>query len=294
MNNNFTLIFVTYNSQNIIREALDDFINKKIKIIIVDNASNDDTVNIIEKISESSVADIKLIKSDKNLGFSRANNAAIRLVTTEFALLLNPDCKIKYSDIDILIKKSKQFKNIAITSGVITDKDGREDPISKVRNPDQDLLAANIQDVKFISGCCMLLKLQAFENIDLFDEGFFLYCEDNELCKRVIKNGFKLAICPEVKLYHQGGQSSEKSDKINLSILSHRLGWSKCYYTQKIHFKIIGKLRAVRDIFRSIFKMATIKKSDPRYHVSKARLKGCFYYLIGRKAFDKNGNPNLF
>ena len=81
-----------------------------------------------------------------------------------------------------------------------------------------------------------------------FDEGFFLYGEDNEICKRVVKKGFKTAIINDTKLLHIGNSSSKITNAESTKIYWHKFGWSKLYYTQKVHGTMVAKLKAIRII----------------------------------------------
>ena len=290
----FTIITVTYNSAHIIKDFLQQFNDcKDYSIIVVDNNSSDETIKLIEGLN---YANISIIKSEQNIGFSRANNLALRKVKDEYAILLNPDCKIEIDAIKTTLLKAKNHKNIAICAPElygVKDKD-----VTAVRkNQSLELVNDGIFDAKFISGCCMFLRMEIFQKIGFFDEGFFLYCEDNEICKRVINKGYHLGIVKGCKVIHMSNQSStqEVKSKIKFAILIHKLGWSKCYYTELVHFKLVGKLKAVRDIIRCLLKLAL--KRNAAEHVkmqNKAKLYGSFFYLIGKKAFNKDGSPLAF
>lgn len=275
-------------------ESLKPFLRNNINIIVVDNASEDGTVEVVKKISTSSIAKIKIIANNTNEGFARANNKALRCVDTQHALLLNPDCKIEFDDIEKLIRKSNQFEEIAICSGTLTDKNGNREKSPFVKKPNKAMACQEIDDSKFISGCCMLIKMKLIEKIGLFDEGFFLYCEDNELCKRTLRNNYKLGICSDVEIFHKSQSSCEISQGVNLSILSHKIGWSKCYYTEKTHFKLAAQLRAIRDIARFYINNIFFSNNERDKLRKKASLVGCLNYLKGKRAFTKDGKPNLF
>lgn len=294
----YTIISVTYNSAEIIEEFLSQFKDHYLKIIIVDNNSTDSTIEKVKNINANSKAEIEVIQSKKNNGFARANNLALKSCGTELALLLNPDCKIKVSDIEILATKSELFEEISICSGVIVNRHGNKESIPKTKVENSKFSEQNLVDAKFISGCCMLIKIRALDKIGYFDEGFFMYCEDNELCKRVIKNNLKLAVSTEVPVLHIGGGSSKIDKDIFNPILPHRLGWSKCYYTQKVHNKPVAILKAIRDFIRSTFKLLLLNRSSSstRGEINKqyAIKKGCKAFLLNKKAFNADGSPQIF
>ncbi len=289
-----TAIIVTYNSQDIIKRTIANFDDcPEISIIIVDNASKDNTIQEVESLNQKN---IKIIKIDKNSGFARANNRGLEAVETKYALIINPDCEIERDSIEKVLSKIDNHDELAILSTELYASETIKDKIASVKKPLQKILDDDIYDVKFISGCCMFLDMKKMQKIGFFDEGFFLYCEDNELCKRILNKKYKLGIVKGSKAIHRGGKSSsEPNEKTRYGILWHRFGWSKCYYTQKVHNKLVAKLKAVRDIIKCLFKIlsAKIKGKQPDI-VYRAKLSGCFSYLISKKAFDRDGNPNGF
>jgi hypothetical protein len=138
----------------------------------------------------------------------------------------------------------------------------------------------------------MFLNMKIMRKIGFFDEGFFLYCEDNEICKRVIKKGFKTAIINDLKLLHIGNSSSKITKQESEKIYWHKFGWSKLYYTQKIHGSFIARLKAIRMILK--FSIICAKELILNRKISTIKsqsLKGSIAYFIGLKAFDKNNNP---
>ena len=109
---NFTIIIVTYKSKHIVAKTLENIINQNVRIIIIDNGSNDNIEQfLLEKYPNSG---LELILLDNNCGFSRANNLALAKVTTKYAFLLNPDTVISLSAIDDLINIADKDENIAL------------------------------------------------------------------------------------------------------------------------------------------------------------------------------------
>lgn len=286
-----TVILVTHNSENVIKKAVSNLLDcEGISITIVDNNSKDKTIEAIESLASDK---IKIIKNKQNLGFTRANNKAIKIAKTKYVLLINPDCEISKESIEKLLSKIPNHDDIAILSAEVYANETIKDKIAPVKKPSQKLLDDGIYDVKFLTGCCMLFNMKNMKKVGFFDEGFFLYCDDNELSKRILRNKLKLGVVKDTKIVHRGGQSAGDIDeKKRYAISWHRFGWSKCYYTEKVHNKFIAKLRAVRDILKCLVKIlsAKIHGKTPDL-VYRAKLDGAFSYLIGKKAFDKNGNP---
>ena len=289
-----TIIIVTYNSSNIILTALKKLNFQKYKIIIVDNNSTDDTVLLIKK----NFPDALIIQNNKNCGFARANNIALKETKTEFALILNPDCFIEENDIEKVIKVMKNNSRIALASAVchncVLDKNQQLINIHACPVSQRNLLTnkGDFSIAKFVSGACMFMRISTYKKIGFFDENFFLYCEDNELNKRTKKRGYDIAVANGAKFYHLSGQSSDLESRNLYFIQWHKFGWSKMYYTQAVHNKLIAKLKAIRKITEILIKMVIDLIKYKKIALSnKATLSGSFAYLIGLKAFDKKGNP---
>ncbi len=292
MQANLTIIILTYNSSQLIKFCLQNINLNKYEIIIIDNASTDNTLEIIS----ANFPQIKIIKNDQNIGYGRSNNIALRQTKTPFALLMNVDAIIDEEYIDKILNLIQQNQSIAIAgpmiyAGELTEgkiiKESLDTRINKKRRryyEDQ-----NFYFSQFITGAAMFLNMELMKKIGFFDEGFFLYCEDNEICKRVINKGYQTAIVKNTKAHHLSGKSSTVSPDEVYRIYWHRFGWSKLYYTEKVWGVVVGKLKAVRMILK--FSAIYLKELILNGKVStanKAALEGCLAYFIGIKAFDKN------
>lgn len=290
-----TIIILTHNSAGIIAHSLEKINKEKYDVVIVDNASKDNTCALIEK----NFPQVKLIKLPQNIGYGRANNVALKQASTDFALVLNPDALITETQIENILHLIKPEKTIALAGAIAYScqlKNGEiinEELIGKdaTKHP----LAQNekFYFVKFITGAALFMNLQIMRQVGFFDEGFFLYGEDNEICKRVLRKGYKNAIIKNSKFLHLSGRSSQLSEEEIAKIYWHKFGWSKCYYTEKMYGPIIARLKALRMILKSLLKITIdVVKNRPIHLVAKSTLRGSFAYLIGIKAFKKDGTIN--
>ncbi len=292
--NNLTIIIVTYNSQNLISNCLENINLKKNEVFVVDNNSSDATTKIVA----DKFPMVKIIKNSDNLGFSRANNIALSQTKNDFALILNVDAQISEEDIEKTVEIMSKNQHIAIAGGVVhncvieNNKIVSFYPCSKNLEQLKNDQSKEIYFNKFITGAGMFLNMKIMRKIGFFDEGFFLYCEDNEICKRAIKKGFKTSIIKDTKLLHIGNSSSKITTQELEKIYWHKFGWSKLYYTEKIHGKIVAKLKAIRMITK--FSIICSKELILNHKISPIKsqgLKGSIAYFVGLKAFDKNNKP---
>ncbi|MFT6332442.1 MAG: GT2 family glycosyltransferase [Lentimonas sp.] len=292
MTKNLSIILVTFNSAKIISSSLSRINFNKYNVFVVDNASLDETCSIVSKDFPEAV----LIKNNKNIGYGRANNIALREAKSDFSLLLNADAFISEETIDKIVSSMSKNDQVAIAgpfvygcSNVDLENERLCTNIKKTRSFSED---DNFFFNQFITGAAMFMNMKIMRKINFFDEGFFLYGEDNEICKRAVKKGYKTAIAKNTKFHHLSGQSCDINQKTREKIIWHKIAWSKLYYTQKVHGIFIARLKAIRMILK--FTLLIIKDLIKNRKISatnKSAFKGCIDFMVGLKAFDKNDNP---
>ena len=295
LHNQLTIIIATYNSSSLIYKCIKNIDLNLFKLVIVDNASSDNTIQIISQ----NFPQIKIIKNPKNIGFGRANNIALNHCDSNFALTLNVDARIDSIDIIKTLEVMNANQNIALAGNLVYNckQDGDSEKIEMCKKNIQQLNdKTNDNEMvyldRFITGAGMFMNMKIMRKIGFFDEGFFLYCEDNEICKRVKKFKYNTAIIKNTKLIHIGGKSSKISTEEMKRIYWHKFGWSKLYYTQKIHNKLIAHLKAIRMIVSFLIKISKHYINNRQILLPEYQgLKGCIDYLKGYKAFDINDNP---
>lgn len=291
---NLTIVIVTFESAGIINFCLNKINLQKYDVILVDNNSSDRTVEIAKEFLPES----NIIKLKNNSGFGRANNVGLKKVETDYALVLNPDAFIEEEDIEKVLSFLETDPKTAIAGAIPYNCAINEEGI--ITKSEQPVLVSfgtatketsEIYYTRFITGASMFLRMSVFRKIGFFDEEFFLYCEDNEICKRVLKNGYKNALLKNTKFFHCSQKSSKESR--NEKVLWHRLGWSKSYYITATNGVIVGKLVSLRILLKYLFLLfQDLLKKNPSKR-NKYAMQGAFAYLIGQKAFDKNGNPRF-
>jgi hypothetical protein len=284
---NLTVIFVSFRSAEIILSAIESV--SQHQIIVVDNASGDNTIELIK----TNFPKVTIISNSNNIGFGRANNLALQQVKTPYALALNPDARISAPNIDRCLKIMQQHQQIALAGPMVYNVeliDGNfvEKGICGKVNKNMHLFEQQEYYAnQFITGAGMFFNMSIMQNIGFFDQGFFLYCEDNEICKRVVKKGYQTAIIKDTKLLHLGSKSAKITQAEINRTYWHRFGWSKLYYTQLIWGRSVAILKGFRMLIKFLF---LCLKKQPKT-ADKQALKGVIFYLCGKKAFDNNNNP---
>ena len=195
-----TIVSVTYNSAHCL-PALSEALKTIKNVVIVDNASDDD----IEAQLQITLPDATLIRSVKNLGFGAANNRALATVTTPYALLLNPDCLPTAAFLAGMLQAAETFPDAAVIAPHLIRRDGS--PEVSYRWPATHWVSKGPKAegpccVGFVCGAVMLLNMAAMKKIGFFDETFFLYYEDEDLCQRVFLANQQIVLVPDVEITH--------------------------------------------------------------------------------------------
>lgn len=198
--NDCTVVIVTYNSAHCLANLLGSSLSGE-RIIFVDNASEDGTPQAIAEAFPNA----SLIQQTHNVGFGAANNAALREVSTRYALLLNPDCILEEGVVSQLVEAGSHFPTAAIIAPCLTRGNGKIE--LSYRWPHKRWLprgpeASGPCCVGFVSGAAMLLNMEEMRAIGFFDETFFLYYEDEDLCLRAFEKKKQIIVVPDVRLVH--------------------------------------------------------------------------------------------
>lgn len=298
MNDQLTIIVLTFNSSGIIQKCLSSIQLHGFKIIVVDNHSSDETTKIIE----DNFPNLELIKLDKNVGYGRGNNVALKKVQTKYALVLNPDAFIEKESIDKILEEMEKNEKIALAGPIVLENyPAKEDEIRDIKNRiEKDISSikdqykerfGNIINVRFLIGACVFFRVSFFKKFGFFDENIFMYYEDDEICKRVEDNGFQNVIIDDSFAFHIGGASSKKNLRSAFRKGWHMNGWSKLYWKELRKGAIAAKKSSIRlstkYFLLSFFSL--FQFDSEKLILNIGSLCGSISYMIGLSAFKKNG-----
>ncbi len=246
-----SIVIVTFNNADIIcsccnalAEHLDGI---RVQLVIVDNASSDDTPSMLKKIefSLSGHFDITIQLNRKNIGYTRGVNQGIKTSRGDFILILNPDV-IVTSSLPLILKRFQKDKRIGVLAPQLRYPDGRIQPscrrFPRRRDVLYECMALTIlfpQSPRFNSwrmpdfdhksvldncqpqGAFLLTSRKVIEHIGLFDERFTMFFSDVDWCRRVIDAGFIIRFLPDFFVYHIQG-ASIRQRRAEMIISSHR------------------------------------------------------------------------
>ena len=261
-----SIIITSYNTREITRNCLDSILKSLKKsslnyeIIVVDNASLDDSVKMLKSLR---INDLRIIENKKNLGFGKANNQAVELASSDYILFLNSDILVLDSAIKELYKFYKQNENmINFLGGKLLNKDMsqqascgpfytlpivfaalflRGDYYSLTRYSPNKL-----KEVDWISGACILTKKQYLQSINGFDENIFMYMDEIDLLYRAKMKNYRVFFYPNARFIHLGSASSGERKYPILQVFKGLIYFYKKHYSapKLILLKIMLKLKA--------------------------------------------------
>lgn len=230
MNARLTLIYVYFNTPNELINSISSaikYLRTNIKEIIIVNNDSPKPLPISHDVFEREKKKIVIIDNNYNFGYGKAANLGISQAKTNFILLLNPDTIILDKNIDKMIEIMKKNKQIAIMGPQLVGANGEilHSIASIPKLPDAlfalsflnklfpknpysaiywglNLNRNNIQKVDSVGGAAMLINKALFKKIGGFDEKFFLYFEEIDLCKRANDLGYQIWYYPDAKIKH--------------------------------------------------------------------------------------------
>ena len=247
-----SIIIVSYNVSFDLRDCLNSIRantqDVDYEIIVIDNNSHDESVDVVE----SSFPGVRLIKNPANLGFARASNQGVEIAMGSYILFLNPDTVLLNNACLLLLNELRSHEKVGIVGPKLFYSASREyyPSIRRFTKP-RDIFIKHLpfykkissvwwggcqesdakQDVDWLVGAALLLPKILIDELGSFDEAYFLYSEDEDLCLRFHRNGYHIRYHPEAEIIHLGGKSSQqcKHESIRLFWKSQMLLFRRNY-----------------------------------------------------------------
>ena len=289
---NLSAVIVTFNSDKVIYDCVDSIPNE-IKIIIVDNSNNNEFKEKIERKYNN----VKCILSTENLGVGSGNNLGLKHIKTDYAIILNPDVILEKNTIQEIINQSENINNFAILAPLSIDP---KYPNFKLNNKTNDKFNDHLPfKVKSVDGYAMVLNLKKinqienFKNFNYFDENFFMYLENDDLCKRLIDNNEDIFVVPKSKIKHLGAKAvnPEYTYEVELSRNWHWI-WSKFYFNKKHYGYLFAFVTGIPNFLSAIFKFILFLFFNKRKkrQIYFQRISGFVSAVLGK---NSNYRPNI-
>jgi len=234
MNHKISAVIVNYNAGPLLRDCVNSLLAcpLDVEVIVVDNASHDGSLDAL-----AGLAPVHIIGNPTNVGFAAACNIGMQAALAPYVLFLNPDCSFQPGAIAALLRVLQSDERVGMVGGLLVNDDGTEQGGGRRAVPTpwrsfvrafglhrfadrwpklfydfhlhkQPLPEVPIE-VEAISGACMLVKREVVEDVGLWDEGYFLHCEDLDWCMRFRQRGWKILFVPDARINHALGACSE-------------------------------------------------------------------------------------
>ena len=273
-NKKITIVINTFKSEDKIHQCL-DAISSEFKVIIIEN-SNDKN---LKEILENKYKNVECFLTGENLGYAKGNNLGLSKVKSQYALILNPDAIVEKNTLKNFLVSAERLGDFSIIGPAKQDEFKNSDYL---KNKNQ------IFEVNSVKGFAMFLNLNQFEDIGFFDDNFFIYLEEIDLCLRLKKNNKKIYLDKNILINHIGGSSHNESINVEMELSRNwHWMWSTFYFNKKHN----GYLKAIVNIsgkfFSSIIRMifySLIFQNDKR-KIYFQRFSGMYNSMIGKKSW---------
>jgi len=272
-----TVGIVLFKSEKVIFNCLKS-LDPRLKIILFDN-SND---NILKKKIKKKYPRLKYFLSKKNLGYGCANNKIFKKAKTPFVFIINPDTELDKNCIkNLIIDANRINENFAIIAPICSKKNYgffKKNTFFKYKS-------TNLKDVDWVKGFAMLTKVSKLKKIKFFDKNIFLYFEEIDLCKRLLKNKEKIFISKSSIIKHLGAKSTNIGFEFEKCRNWHYM-WSKFYFYKKHYSYAQGLKKTLNHLIKSLLKAIfylTFNKS--KYIIYKNRLLGLINSYLNNKSW---------
>ena len=270
-----TIVITTFKSEKKINDCLKS-IDSKIDVIIVENSSSLTFKELVEKKFQN----VKCELTNENLGYGKANNIGLQLVKTKYALILNPDTVLESSALNNFFDFTEKHNDFVMLGP------NQDENITNIENI--ELKALRSFESNSIKGYAMFLNMEKFKDIGFFDENFFLYLEEIDLCKRIKKLNKKIYICPKIIIYHHGGKSVDDqfTYQIELTRNWHWM-WSLFYFNKK-HFGYCSALililpKLLSSCFKTTFYFLIFSTAKKEIYLK--RVSGILNSILGKESW---------
>jgi len=235
-----SVIIVNYNVKELLEQCINSIFaassKLKVEVIVVDNNSFDGSPEYLKKQFQGN-SNVKIIESPVNLGFAKANNLGAKVAKGEFVLILNPDTILQEDTLTRSLKFYKETQGIGAMTCKLILPNGKLDLACRRSFPTPSVAVYRIvglsrifpksktfgkynltyldenstYEVDAIVGAFMLIRKDIYDQVKGFDEDYFMYGEDLDLCFRIKKAGYKIFYYPETSIIHYKGESTKKS-----------------------------------------------------------------------------------
>ncbi len=304
-----SIIIINWNTRDLLLSCLSSIyenisVTIGYEVIVVDNGSTDGSVDAVKK----AYPQVIVIENRKNLGFAAANNIALKKITGRYALLLNTDCILTKGSVDELFNFMEAHTDAGLCCGQLLNPDGSKQNsfanfpclLSYLSNESLlKLVWPSRYPSKYRSypapikvdsciGACMMIRKKALDEIGAFDEDYFFFFEETDLCYRMKEAGWNIYFVPSARIYHMQGKSVGSGALPRAMFYRSRYIFLKKHYPRK--FIIYYIVIFFRLLLNGLINLAGTIISLGLNRSTKDRLVRCAYLIL----WHIKGCPQLY
>ena len=278
-----TFVIVSYKASKVIFNCINS-LPKFSKIIVVENSYDQE----LKKELESKYDNIEVILNE-NIGMGASNNVGIKKSTTKYVFILNPDVVFKENTFSNLVNTLKQIEDFSIISPINEDSKFPNFEIKKKYHK----INNDIIEVDTVDGFSMLINKSKFNDQNYFDENFFLYLENTDLCLRQKNKNGKIYVLKNSHIKHLGSYTIKQDFSNNLEYLRNwHWMWSKFYFNKKHYGFLSAIVKTFHNLVSALIKYIfySLLLNNHKKNIYKMRFFGLFNSIIGKKSFLRPEN----
>ena len=280
-----SVIIVNYNTADFLKRCLNSLAsqgNINFQVIVVDNASHD----ISQDVVRNEFPRVKLIPNERNLGFARGNNQALRFCKSKYVYFLNPDTEVEQGAFSAMMQFMDSHPRVGLAGTRIVNPDGSPQPSVETRYPGQKHAKQELRGLErgiaWVLGASMIARLRLLVELGGFDERFALYGEEQDLCLRIRKAGWAIGYIPDAVVVHWGGQSERNNLPAEI--------WKKKFEAELVFYEKHYTERTNRSIRRAnliqaLWRVVTLRLALPFTTDREDSLKKLHKYRLVIKTF---------
>ena len=270
--NDLSAIITTFKSEDKIFSCLDS-LPKDIRIFVVENSNNE----MFKKEIEKKYVNAECILLGKNEGYSKSNNIGLSKVKSKYALVLNPDTVVEENTIENFLSSASENPDFWLMGPA-------KDQGEKI-----EITKNQITEVETLKGFAIFFNMEKFKD-NFFDENYFLYFEEIDLCKKVKNNNGKIFLDSNIRIHHEGARSVNQKFKKELEKNRNwHWMWSTFYFHKKYKGFLIALViifpKLLSSLFKTIFFQLIFDKEKKDIYLN--RLSGITNSILGKKSWRR-------
>jgi GT2 family glycosyltransferase len=309
-----SIVIVSWNAKHLVQQTLislqQSCSDLSTEVFVVDNASSDGTPDMVQQ----EFPDVRLIRCQRNLGFAKANNVAMRLARGKYVCLINSDVTVPPGCLQRMVGYMEQDCSIGMLGPKMLARDGTTGP-SCMRRPTLSIWlvhalglssfcknlslhvtngdSAGVQEVEVLNGWFWMVRRSALDQVGLLDEQFFMYGEDIDWCHRFWENGWKVVYFPQAAAVHYGaGSSSTMPVRFYVEMQRANLQYWKRHHNRISQFAyiLILFLHQIARVlgYGAVFVLKPSVRSDVSDKIKRSA--ACLCWLFGiRRSQEQTG-----